>query len=170
MDRIIEGAIRSTQQEIEKFPNKILSESDFERMLAKHLENTLSEENSEFSVHTQISYYEEAVSSNPTYRVDILLMKEKEMEECKEKHKGFIYGGPSYVFELKYLHENDSVNVVRLDMQKSKLLMDNSGVLYVIVLLENKNIYKEIKQMWEDTCSELGDEKKDKLKYFILYK
>ena len=36
LDEIIERAIDLTQKEIKEHPNKILSESDFERMLAKH--------------------------------------------------------------------------------------------------------------------------------------
>lgn len=172
MDEIIDKAIDLTQKEIKEHPNKILSESDFERMLAKHLESTLLKNESEFSVHTQISYYEESGNSNPKYRVDILLMKEEEMEECKKNHKGFIYGGQSYVFELKYLHEKDAVNIVRLDMEKSKLLTGNNGVLYVIVLLEKQDQNKEddIKRMWKETRAELGLEKQDKLKYHVLYK
>ena len=172
MDKIIEDAICLTQKEIKQFPNKILSESDFERMLAKHLENILLKNNSEFSVHTQISYYEEFGNSDPKYRVDILLMKEKEIERCKKHHKCFIYSGKSYVFELKYLHETDAVNVVKLDMEKSKLLVGNSGELYVVVLLEkqNENRMDTIKRMWEETCAELGSEKQEKLKYRVLYK
>lgn len=172
MDKIIDKAIDLTKKEIKKHPNKILSESDFERMLAKHLENILLENNSEFSVHTQISYYEESGNSNPIYRVDILLMKEEEMEKCKKNHKGFIYGDQSYVFELKYLHEEDAVNIVRLDMEKSKLLVGNSGELYVVVLLEKQNEDRTdtIKRMWEETRAELSSEKQDKLKYRVLYK
>lgn len=165
MDEIIERAIALVQEEIRIYPKKILSESDFERMLAKHLENILLKNNSEFSVHTQISYYEESGNSNPKYRVDILLMKEEEMEECKKNHKGFIYGGQSYVFELKYLHEKDAVNIVRLDMEKSKLLTGNNGVLYVIVLLEKQDQNKEddIKRMWKETRKELRKGEQDKL-------
>lgn len=172
MDKIIQKAICSTQKEIRKFPNKILSESDFERMLAKNIEKALFKIKSEYSVHTQVSYYEESANSNPEYRVDILLMKENEIEECRNNHKGFIYGGSSYVFELKYLHDKDSANVVRLDMEKSKLLIGNSGVLYVVVLLENKDTDKEeyIKQMCEEICHELCYDKKDKLKCHVLYK
>ena len=172
MDKIIQEAICLTRQEIRQFPNKILSESDFERMLAKYIEKELFELKNEYSVHTQISYYEESANSNPKYRVDILLMKENEIEECRNNHKGFIYGGSSYVFELKYLHDKDSANVVRLDMEKSKLLIGNGGVLYVVVLLENKDTDKEeyIKQLYEETCRELGNDKKNKLKYSVLYK
>ena len=172
MNKIIEEAINLTQKEIKRFPNKILSESDFERMLAKHLEYVLLREESEFSVHTQVSYYEESGCSSPKYRVDILLMKEEEIEECKKNHKGFVYGGSSYVFELKYLHKNNSANVIRLDMEKSKLFIGNGGVLYVVVLLENKRHNKEedIKHMWYETCRELGDDKKDMLKCSVLYK
>lgn len=172
MEQIIRQAIESTKEEIKGCPNKILSESDFERMLAKHLEDVLSKNHSDLSVHTQISYYEESGNSSPKYRVDILLIKDSEIEECKHNHKGFIYSGESYVFELKYLHENDSANVVRLDMEKSKLLTGNNAVLYVIVLLEKKDSDKEerIKRMWEDTLNELEEPNKNKLKYDVLYK
>lgn len=117
METIIEKATNSVQRNIEKFPSKVLSEADFERMLTNYLEIELLKSKSEFSVHSQISYYEEYGNSHPKYRVDILLMKEKEMEKCKDQYKGFIYSGQSYVFELKYLHEKDAVNVVRSDMK-----------------------------------------------------
>lgn len=173
MDEIIERAIDLTQREIKEHPNKILSESDFERMLAGNIDSLLKEDNPEgFAVHTQVSYYDEKGEMNtPKYRVDILLMKESEILDCQEHNKGFIYAGISYPIEVKYLHEQNSLKGVYADFEKANFLLNTNGSMYVVVLFDKQNPKKDrcIKNKYEEVLANLKDSQK-RLKYRLLYK
>lgn len=173
MDEIIKRAIDLTQKEIKKFPNKILSESDFERMLAGNIDSLLKEDNPEgFAVHTQVSYYDEkGEKKTPKYRVDILLMKESEILDCQEHNKGFIYADISYPIEVKYLHAQNSLNGVYTDLEKANFLLNTKGNMYVVVLFDKQNPKKDrcIKNKYDKVLAKLKDSQK-RLKYILLYK
>ena len=172
MNKIIEEAIDRTQKEIKRFPNKILSESDFERMLAKHLENVLLENDGDFSVHTQVSYYDvKGKQNNPKYRVDILLMKEADALHCKQLNKSFMYSDTSYPIEVKYLHKQNTLKGVFCDFNKAYSLLNIKGNMYVVVLFDKKNPQKDknIEKKYKEVLAGLNESQK-RLKYRLLYK
>lgn len=137
-------ALEECQRIILEHPNVVLSEADFERLLCRCISNEIKEEKDKiptagnFSVHTQISHY---IHKNEKYelgeRVDILILDESKLEDCKE-HKKDKYFGDSIALELKYLHIGDCANLVEKDFKKWNNIKDDSS-LYVVVLLEAKS-------------------------------
>lgn len=140
----VRDALTECQKIILKHPNIVLSEADFERLLCNCISRQIKEEydkipsTDDFSVHTQISHY---IQENGKYkleeRVDILILDESKLEDCKE-HKKDKYYGTSIAFELKYLHIGDSVTIVKEDFEKWNHIKDDSS-LYIVVLLEAKS-------------------------------
>lgn len=167
LEKHVKDALIECQKIISKHPNIVLSEADFERLLCRCISYEIDEvidqvpKADHFSIHTQISHY---IPENGKYklgeRVDILILDESQLEDCKE-HKKEKYFGTSIAFELKFLHIGDSVNCVKDDFEKWKNLRDDSS-LYIVVLLEANsekaykrkkekidkmdNLYSEIKQ------------------------
>ena len=144
LEEHVQNALEKCQEIILNHPNVVLSEADFERLLCKCISNEIEEvveqlpSTNHYSVHTQISHY---IKENGKYkikeRVDILILDESLLEECKV-HKKDKYFGPSIALELKYLHIGDSVNCVEDDFDKWKNIKEDSS-LYVVVLLEANN-------------------------------
>ena len=140
----VKNALKECQRIISEHPNVVLSEADFEQLFCRCISNEIKEEKEKiptagnFSVHTQISHY---IPQNGKYklgeRVDILILDESKLEDCKE-HKKEKYFGDSIAFELKYLHIGDSANLVIKDFKKWDNIKDDSS-LYVVVLLEAKS-------------------------------
>lgn len=167
----IDSALIICQSTIEKNPNVVLSEADFERLTANCISRTLHENvcypnRSDFSVHTQISHYIDG-NVHPDVRPDILLLRERELAKAFKDyipHKKDKYDGASVAIELKYLHVGDGVSIVQHDFDKWKTKLDENTWLYVIVLLdtplhprniqyyENKEakIYQQCNKMKED--------------------
>lgn len=161
METIILNAIKICQKEIQDNPMLILSESDFERLLAHNISILISKSQNEaikkFVVHTQVSFYGEKFDSEPQYRVDILLMKQEEIEEHIQNHKGFKYASKAYVIEVKYFHKKDDVTQINSDLEKAKQLLNNNSHLYVVALLEFKNekITEKLNNLYQTRKQEL---------------
>lgn len=144
LENHVKDALEECQKTILEHPNVVLSEADFERLLCRCISNEIDEvvdkvpEANQFSVHTQISHY---IPEKGKYRigerVDILILDENRLEDCKEHHKDK-YSGTSIAFELKYLHIGDSVTLVKEDFEKWNHIKDDSS-LYIVVLLEAKS-------------------------------
>lgn len=134
-------AIEKCQSVIINNKNVVLSEADFERLLSNCISEAINEDNScadAFSVHTQVSHFFDSEGKTAVdRRVDILLLKERELTPFIN-HKEFKYSGDSIAFELKYLHENDSVSRVKCDFCKWDDLKNESS-LYVVVLIDSRN-------------------------------
>lgn len=140
----VKNALKECQRIIFEHPNVVLSEADLEQLLCRCISNEIKEEKEKiptagnFSVHTQISHY---IPQNGKYklgeRVDILILDESKLEDCKE-HRKEKYFGDSIALELKYLHIGDSANLVEKDFKKWDNIKDDSS-LYLVVLLEAKS-------------------------------
>ena len=140
----IENAFENCQSIIESHPMVVLSEADFERLLCRCISIQLNEsierkpKPQEFSVHTQIShYFQENGKTKLKDRVDILIIDETQMEECKV-HKGGQYNGTSVALELKYIRFVDSVTIAKGDFEKWDRLKEDSN-LYVVALIDSKD-------------------------------
>ena len=152
LDQYIQGAFNQCQIEIDNNPNQIFSEADFERLLARLLEEKLS--GSEWSVHTQLAnYYDEDTGDDENVnegtgndqhtkrkyvRPDIALLKHGGFHYKRDERK-YVYDEPSIVFELKYRHglkENDTD--IEKDFKKA-LNLKNGSILYVVVLADTKD-------------------------------
>lgn len=143
MESIINQAISLCEVQIHDNPMLILSESDFERLLAQNISTLINtskdKEIKKYAVHTQISYYSENFDRHPKYRVDILVIDHENIEESPKKHKGFIYTPMAFAIEVKYFHEKDRLSKINSDFKKVELLMPNKSHLFVVALLEYKN-------------------------------
>ena len=136
LKELINDALDDCQSIISANRNAVLSESDFERQLSTCIAKSIND--GDFSVHTQVShYFDEEGKTDVDRRVDILLLKESELAPYIN-HKRFKYSGESIAFELKYLHETDSVSKVKCDFCKWDDLKSESS-LYVIVLIDTRN-------------------------------
>lgn len=180
LEKHVQDALKECQEIILKHPNIVLSEADFERLLCKCISNEIKEvveqvpAPSHYSVHTQISHY---IKENGKYkikeRVDILILDENLLEECKAQKKDKYYG-TSIALELKYLHIGDSVSCVEGDFDKWKNIKDDSS-LYVVVLLEaKKEIYYNRKknkiEKFENKYSENKRNGQNSLHSYVMIK
>jgi hypothetical protein len=178
LKKLITGAIKECQVVIDEQPKIILSEADLERLLSWCIMNHLGQgdykkpEPNDYQVHTQISHYSNS-QIKPNRRPDILLITENGMEDAS-KHKEFEYHGSSFTLELKYLHYNDSLEIVNEDFNKRKELYEKTW-LYVVVLIESndKKVFqakkKRIIQMKKDVINE-HPEYRNKLFCYCLNK
>ena len=180
LEKSVQNALEKCQKIILKHPNVVLSEADFERLLCKCISNEIKEvveqvpPANHYSVHTQISHY---IPKNGKYqlreRVDILILDENFLEECKT-HKKDKYFGTSIALELKYLHIGDSVSCVEKDFDKWENIKDDSS-LYVVVLLEAKkekyfNRKKDIITKFENKYSENKQNGLNSLHSYVMIK
>ena len=175
MNKIITQALDECQNKILRYPHKILSEGDFERLLANCLEssigaskNTLDDIN--YIVHTQVSHYaDNETKPSVDARVDILIMDENERIICEKHRKGYTYSANSYAFELKYIHKGESASLISEDFNKADKLLPKSE-LYVIVLLDgcDRYISEAIKKEYEK--KKMSITHKDKLHYREMFK
>lgn len=180
LERHVNDALTKCQEIILKHPNVVMSEADFERLLCRCISIEINEvfdripTANHFSVHTQISHY---IPHNGKYklgeRVDILLLDENQLEECKAHRKDKYYG-TSIAFELKYLHIGDGVSCVEGDFDKWTNLKDESS-LYVVVLLEAKSekAYKRKKKKidkFENKYSEIKQNGQNILQSCVMIK
>ena len=174
---LIDFAIDDCQSIISANSNVVLSESDFERLLSNCISKAINDNITlnNFSVHTQVShYFNEEGKTDVDRRVDILLLKESELTPYIN-HKKFKYSGESIAFELKYLHENDSVSKVKCDFCKWDDLKNESS-LYIVVLIDTRNDkdYSEkediIRLMWEERIDSNNNNAPNGLYYKVLRK
>jgi tetrahydromethanopterin S-methyltransferase subunit G len=180
LEKHVKDALIECQKIISKHPSVVLSEADYERLLCRCISDEIDEvvdqvpEADQFSVHTQISHY---IPDNGKYkfgeRVDILILDESKLEDCKE-HQKEKYFGTSIAFELKFLHIGDSVNCIKYDFEKWKNLRDDSS-LYVVVLLEVNsekayNRKKEKIDKIENVYSEIKQNGQNQLQCYVMMK
>lgn len=155
MIEVIKKAIHICRKGIRSNKISILSEGDLERHLANTIEEIIknTEDLKDWKVHTQISYY---MTSDSTlkYRVDILIMNEKSKMLDSTLHKGFKYQEESFVLEVKYLHQNGSINGVKKDIDKITYL--ENATLFVVTLFDIENEKKQ--KSIEDYCKLKQDE------------
>lgn len=173
----VESALKICQDYINANKNVVLSEGDLERLVCRCISDKLNEDicnPNGFSVHSQVShYFEKDGKPSVDARVDILLLKESELQG-KINHKEFKYEGSSLVLELKYLHRKDNLSKVKCDFCKWSSLKNDSW-MYVVVLIDGNNeeeiVEKEIKiaSMWKEKNEENSD-KNNQLFYYVLKK
>ena len=177
LQEYVESALRGCQEYINANRNVVLSEGDLERLVCRCISEKLNEDicnPNNFSVHSQVShYFEEDGTPLVDARVDILLLKESELQG-KINHKEFKYEGDSLALELKYLHKKDSLSKVNCDFCKWNSLKNDSW-MYVVVLIDGNNQKeideKEIKiaSMWKEKNEDRSD-KNNQLFYYVLRK
>ena len=178
LKKLIKDALDECQSIILANRNVVLSESDFERLLSNCIAKSINDDirnPHDFSVHTQVShYFDEEGKTEVDKRVDILLLKESELTPFIN-HKRFKYSGESIAFELKYLHETDSVSKVKCDFCKWDDLKKESS-LYVIVLIDTRREEdyskkeEKIRLMFEDMVGDDDNSGQNQLFYRILKK
>ena len=158
--------IKQTIPEFESFiqrnPNLVLSEADFERYLSNAIsEKLMASNNDEHVVHNQISHYPDSDIQYICTRdsqVDILIMKDADIRKESRLNKGFVYLGDSVAIELKYYRDGQSVSSIVHDLEKSEtLLVDNhfKCAFFVVALFEDfnerqKSLIKEYFNQYSD--------------------
>ena len=174
----IETALDKCQDIINENRYVVLSEGDLERLVCRCITDEIKEEMGtlhDFSVHSQVShYYEEDGKPSVDARVDVLLLKESELQG-QIYHKEFKYDGDSFAMELKYLHKNDSISKVKCDFCKWSSIRNDSW-MYVVVLIDGYSdidIQKKedkIKLMYEQELLKYeSDQNENQLKYKVLH-
>jgi len=166
LKKLIDCAIVECQRIIRANPKAVLSEGDFERIMA----NCISEQigyvsgifvPDTFAVYTQISHYNNETGILNA-RVDILLMKPDRIIETGDINKGFFYKSKeSFAIELKYRHDDNGgcVTAAKEDIDKFVKYKDDSHYYAIILLDKNDNTKdheKEILTYFKAKKSELG--------------
>ena len=131
------------QRIIERNPNVILSESDFEKLFSRCIsyiicENICSPMDEDFSVHTQLSHYLDE-KKHSDIRPDIILLKESKIKELLRTdiiRKDFKYEGPSIAIELKYFHSKDDITKINHDFEKWMGRLNENTYLFVVALID----------------------------------
>ena len=174
----IDLALKTVQRIITSHPNVVLSEADLERLVSSCISHEIREKNysanNPFSVHTQISHYkkndETGLSTQLDKRVDILLLKENELQICLKNHKLYKYDGDSIALELKYLHIGEGAARIKSDLYK-KNIINNHSWLYLVILLDayDETSFEKKKKAFEDLI-ELESKNTEHIYYHILMK
>lgn len=166
LKRLIDYAIDECQRIIKENPKAVLSEGDFERIMA----NCISEQigyvsrlfvPNTYAVYTQISHYDNE-TSDLNARVDILVMKPGKIIETGDVNKGFYYKSKeSFAMELKYRHDDNGgcVTAAKEDIDKFVKYKDDSHYYAIILLDKNDNTKdheREILTYFKAKKSELG--------------
>lgn len=145
---VVKDSIREFENRAQRNPGLVLSEADFERHLSNVISRNLSSSNNdedEYVVHNQISHYpgdDTRFICKRDSQVDILLMKDKDVQNESTLSKGFIYSGDAIPIELKYYRIGQSISSIIHDLEKSETLLsdnDNQCYFFVVALLEEEN-------------------------------
>lgn len=153
---VVDNAIKTTIDYIQKYPISVLSEGDFERILSSNIDKLLVSKHGSYRVYNQVTHYNDP-QIKKRYRVDIVIMDSKRIIPEGKYNKGYIYDeAPSIAIELKYFRKRDRVTTIMNDLEKSNALIQNGGTkssyLYVIALLEDnkENQVKEIRKFYTE--------------------
>ena len=180
LKRLIDYAIDECQRIIKENPKAVLSEGDFERIMA----NCISEQigyvyrifvPDTFAVYTQISHYDNE-TGDLNARVDILVMKPGKIIETGDVNKGFYYKSKeSFAIELKYRHDDNGgcVTAAKEDIDKFVKYKDDSHYYAIILLDKNDNTLdheREILTYFKAKKSELGRKYANKFFCRVLLK
>ena len=180
LKRLIDYAIDECQRIIKENPKAVLSEGDFERIMA----NCISEQigyvsriyvPDTFAVYTQISHYDNE-TGDLNARVDILVMKPGKIIETGDVNKGFYYKSKeSFAIELKYRHDDNGgcVTAAKEDIDKLVKYKDDSHYYAIILLDKNDNTLdhkREILTYFKAKKSELGRKYANKFFCRVLLK
>jgi len=147
--QIVKDAICICEAKIQENSNMVLSEADLERHLSNVISSLLEQiRDNEFVVHNQISHYpsyKPKKHDKRDYQVDVLMMKDKDIQKDEFRHKGFYYFDDSIALELKYIRGKDSVNKIEEDLIKHKSLLKTTKnrSFFVVALLEDNSKRKD---------------------------
>lgn len=171
LKKCIDKALKSCQKDINKAPDIVLSEADFERLLSNRIEDQIQEFKPKCIVRNQISHYNTDNTVNA--RVDIIIMRKEEIIEKDKVNKGFINLESCFVLELKYLHKA-YIRYVEKDIDKRSKIKDKDW-LYVVPLFEESDDdkFKAFEDKVNDSVrkyKEENPEKKDILFHRVLRK
>ena len=174
MKELLTEAVNQCEKKIQNDINMVLTESDFERLLANEIEQKLESATPQYVIHTQISYYDGSEDGRPCYRIDILLMQKDKIKTDSEhlKRKSFVYDTEAHAIEVKYLRKKDSATVVLNDFVKIEGLLKEQTTLYVVVLLEEDDVEKRntIYGYGKQFKQRIGDANKSRLLYKVICK
>ncbi len=180
LKRLIDNAIDECQRIIEANPKAVLSEGDFERIMA----NCISEQigyvpgelvHDAYAVYTQISHYDNETDAINA-RVDILIMKPDKIIESGDINKGFFYKSKdSIAIELKYRHDDNRgcVTEATKDIDKFVKYKDDSHYYAIILLDKNDNTTDHKRKTltyFKEKKSELGRKYANKFFCKVLLK
>lgn len=145
----VKSAISDFETWVKANPGLILSEADFERHLSNAISDLLAKQNNStdtFVVHNQISHYPDDEYQHRCKRdsqVDILIMKDENIQNDSTISKGFVYAGDAIPIELKYYRKGQTVSSIINDLEKSESLLNGNNhfncSFFVIALLEEEN-------------------------------
>ena len=144
----VKSAISDFGTWVKANPGLILSEADFERHLSNAISDLLAMKNNStdtFVVHNQISHYPGDDTQHLCKRdcqVDILIMKDEDIQKNETISKGFVYSGDAIPIELKYYRKGQPVSSIIHDLEKSDSLLSSDSFkcsFFVIALLEEEN-------------------------------
>ena len=171
---LINLAIVDFQEIIDVNPKAVLSEGDFERILANCISSRINYNPGEirpksYAVYTQISHYDNE-DDVLNARVDIILMKPDRIKQYRGHHKGFFYKSKeSLAIELKYRHEDNRscVTAAKDDIDKFLKYKEDSYYYAIILLDENNNTSEHEKEILDYfKCEKKKLEKKYLNKFF----
>ena len=177
----VDLAIKDCQQVIIQNPKAVLSEGDFEKLLADCISERIGYDASNpnpnnFGVFTQMTHYNNLTDRRNAYS-DILIVKPCDIQSGGNKSKGYIIpqSKESFAIELKYSHGNNRkcVTGAQKDIDKFEKYKDDSHY-YVIALLSNNpetsNDETDILNYYKEKIEEFGEECKNKFFCKVLVK
>ena len=130
---LIKIALKQCQIELSANLHHVLLESDFERLLARILEDLLRGTN--FSVHTQLRGYYKGDWEEKKYKIpDIVLLKDG--FEYNEEEEKYVNKKISVAFELKYVHKWGDTEEKKTKGDSEKLKVMGKTYLYCVVLFD----------------------------------
>lgn len=181
LKELVDFAIDDCQLIIQKDPMVVLSEGDFERLLADCISKRigyypgLSKPN-DYAVHSQITHYNNEKEELDA-RVDILLAKPTDIKPDKTLNKNFVIfqSAESFAIELKYRHDDNfaCVTAAKEDIDKVIKYKDDSYYYAIILLDRNMNTNNhidDIKKYYEAKKEELDENNKRKFFCRVLVK
>jgi len=154
--QIVKDAICICEAKIQENSNMVLSEADLERHLSNVISSLLEQiPNNEFVVHNQISHYpqkDNVIKKRRDSQVDILIMKDTDIQKADFLSKGFVYAGDSIAMELKYIRKNSSYTGINNDLRKSSFLFDkpHKCEFFVIDLIEDESKRNGVEKCFDD--------------------
>lgn len=158
LKQLIDLAIRDCQRIVNRNPNVILSEGDFERILAECISKRIGyvvecPDSKGFVVHSQISHYDNERDECDA-QVDILLARPTDIKPYSSLNKKYIIysSAESFAIELKYRHDahQGCVTAAKEDIDKFLKYYKEDSYYYSIILLDkNRDTSKHKREIMD---------------------
>ena len=162
----INNALVKCQEEINNRNVMVLSEADFERLVANKITEILENiPDNDYSVHTQLSHFADEKPHVLT-RPDIVLLNEQKFVSSvvynrkrgsgnNSKNGPIEYKGPSIAIELKFLRVGVGASIVKRDLDKWDNQLTPNKRLYIAVLIDTH--LKSANELYERKRNAIDD-------------